>query len=1088
MAIVKPDYVDPSQGLHDASLAVRPPFLFSGVTARVFPLKANMATLAGFCDAYVNMDIPPEIVHYRPALPYVYLMVLDYGSMSSASMHAQNVGWVAQHEVAFTVPLQRWRRENGRMVFKDWACVSPFIFVDDEMSLTTGREVYGWPKVAGTVEDAASMWARHPQAGSRVFAFSTQVFPHVYAGDAEQPRMLLTIDTDPGPSFARFPLDPGSNWAPWNAFAQAARSSLSLAGQAADMALGMRMRGFRGGPSVSSIKAMGSRLVDYVSQMAPVLMPARGAQREAIINRSQAPGLAFDNITVKQFRDAQHPDQACYKALVRSRMGVQRVNGSGLLGDANLLRGDTSGGYTVRVHRYTSQPIIESLGIEVKRTEDLGDGVAVSVLKPVFPFWNDVDLFYAAGEPVCSCIYAQGSSYATGWVDEQAPDSETPVLAVPDNPPPPAPEPAPAEPAADADGAQPECAGDYNTALGAATQPVAGPFHFPDVTLQVYPLLADRARLDAFVQHYLNDTLADAGMAFETVGSYAYLVVNVIGDQTGTMWSSANNIGWWASREVSFCVPVRWYRVDPDTGEKHLLSLALVAPFVYASNGRAVITDREVNGRPSVQAEIDSPKDAWLESSGPVHARRFLRLSTEVFPAVGVGQRAEQRTLLEVDGLDVLPYNDDVGWRMVGEQWGHELVTDLIRKQHLAESQQAEIEAARAMALELLAHGKPFNWLILKQYRDAADINKACYQALVRAQRCVERVYDLREIEDRVHVRVHRYPGHPISQTLGLKLKSIDSSGGAVVENLQPIRPFWARLSVREELAEVVAVRRSDGQWDRLHPWLQSREPSRSGYGTPDAQPRGARAMAADRQAPYFQAAGQTRVSPRWPAGPQRLREQQLRLLAASVAASLQSLRTTCQALPEADLSALQAGLPTTEGRLLQRLLALPADAAVAEWADGHAVGELLSLERACHAAGLDFGARDAAQRRLSRAEARTAMDALVEIQLVVESILGQEWEHWGNPRWFRRDGTPAKPEPCVPAHSLHGGLDALRRLLPASVEAQEERQLMRQLSKAVGRKLESSAALRIDQVTSGEQAWICLRRDTSSTEGSAGG
>ena len=88
----QPDYIAPAGDARDGSLPVRPPFQFTGVTARVFPLKANMARLAAFCDAYVNMDIPPEIVHYRPALPYVYLMVLDYGSMSSASMHAQNVG------------------------------------------------------------------------------------------------------------------------------------------------------------------------------------------------------------------------------------------------------------------------------------------------------------------------------------------------------------------------------------------------------------------------------------------------------------------------------------------------------------------------------------------------------------------------------------------------------------------------------------------------------------------------------------------------------------------------------------------------------------------------------------------------------------------------------------------------------------------------------------------------------------------------------------------------------------------------------------------------------------------------------------
>src|SRR5260221_10070705 len=145
----KPRYIDPCGDPRKGALPVRPPFLMNGVTSRVFPLKANMARLTQFCDQYVNMDIPQDVVHFRPAVPYVYLMVLDYGSMSPASVQAQNVGWVAQHEVAFAVPLERWREEKGKLVFKGWACVCPFIFVDDEMSLTTGREVYGWPKVIG---------------------------------------------------------------------------------------------------------------------------------------------------------------------------------------------------------------------------------------------------------------------------------------------------------------------------------------------------------------------------------------------------------------------------------------------------------------------------------------------------------------------------------------------------------------------------------------------------------------------------------------------------------------------------------------------------------------------------------------------------------------------------------------------------------------------------------------------------------------------------------------------------------------------------------------------------------------------------
>jgi hypothetical protein len=1048
----QPDYIDPAGDARDGSLPVRPPFQFTGVTARVFPLKANMARLAAFCDAYVNMDIPPEIVHYRPALPYVYLMVLDYGSMSSASMHAQNVGWVAQHEVAFTVPLERWRKENGKLVFKDWACVSPFIFVDDEMSLTTGREVYGWPKVAGTVDASVSLWASHPLAGSRVFSFSTQVFPHVYAGKSEQARVLLTIDADPTLSYARLPVDAGNAWSPWNALAQATRSSLSLMGQAADLVWALPVRGFRTDRSLGALKAMGTRAAGYLARLGPPLL----AERLGLpaVGASGPPGLSFDNITVKQFRDAQEPDRACYKALVRSRMGVERINRSGLLGDANLLRGDTSGGYTIRVHRYGSQPIIQSLGIEVTRSEEMGEGTHVSVLKPVFPFWNDVDLYYGAGELVCSRIYTHGAPGSNGWVDAQPPADTAPPVAAAAAAPPSELETKPEAAAAPA-GPALECAGDYNTALGAATQPVAGPFDFPDVTLQVYPLLADRVQLDAFVERYLNQPLRDAGVDFETMGSYAYLLVNSIGDQVGTMWSSANNIGWWAEREVSFCVPVRWYRTDAASGQRELISTGLVAPFVYASSGRAVITDREVNGRPSVKATIESPQDVWLDASGPVNPRQYLRLATEVFPALGLGQQAEERTLLRIDGADVLRYDDSVGWRLVGERWGQQLVGELVRKHRLHEDQAAEVAAARALALELLALGAPINSLVLKQYRAGDDVGKACYQALVRTQRSIQRIYDLREIEERVHVRLHRYPGHPIAQTLGLQVKSVDSAGGEVVQNLQPLHPFWMRISVREELGEVVAVRRHDGGWDGPHPWLQRTGPSTFGYGTPDPG-HGAQSHDAEAPQPYFQTAGATRVGVQEAVAPQRLREQQQLALRASLAGSLQGLTEALAASPDDEIQALQQALSERQAALLAEARQQAGAGSLVSWADAQPVPALLALERALMQAGLSGSPVDPGQRRLTHAEARQAIEGLDEVQLVLESILGAEWEHWGNPRWNR--GLPTRPEPCVPAHSLQGGFEALQDCAPPSVNSSQD-------------------GLKMAHYSDGSQDWVHLMR-----------
>jgi hypothetical protein len=239
----KPLYIDPTGDLRQGALPQEPPFVFRAVTTRVFPLKANMARLWAFCDQYLNMDIPARIARFRPSLPYVYLMVLNYGSMSAASVKAQNVGWVSQHEVTFTVPLEWWREEDGKLVFKDWACVSPFIFVDDELSLTTGREVYGWPKVMARVDADIPLWTTHPQGGERLFSLSSYVFPKVYAGQAEASRVLLQIDRAAAPTYAVFPPDPNNPWAPLSSLADAARASLTLMGDAVDM-IPARIRGY----------------------------------------------------------------------------------------------------------------------------------------------------------------------------------------------------------------------------------------------------------------------------------------------------------------------------------------------------------------------------------------------------------------------------------------------------------------------------------------------------------------------------------------------------------------------------------------------------------------------------------------------------------------------------------------------------------------------------------------------------------------------------------------------------------------------------------------------------------------------------
>ena len=71
-------------------------------------------------------------------------------------------------------------------------------------------------------------------------------------------------------------------------------------------------------------------------------------------------------------------------------------NGGGLLGEERTLLGDLRGGYTVKLHEFTSLPIVRSLGLDVHRRWR-SDGVDVAELKPVVPFWMDVNVLYQQG-------------------------------------------------------------------------------------------------------------------------------------------------------------------------------------------------------------------------------------------------------------------------------------------------------------------------------------------------------------------------------------------------------------------------------------------------------------------------------------------------------------------------------------------------------------------------------------------------------------------------------------------------------------------------------------------------------------------
>jgi hypothetical protein len=164
--------------LTNDALPIKPPFEFNGLSGRVFPLRANLDALQQLCNAYLNF-VPPEVGRFRAVVPYAYLAILDYGQIAET---IKPLGWFAQVEVFFCVPVEWYRVINGKWLFHDWAVFTPYIYVSDDFSVPMGRMVYGFPKALARLTKPTGRWVSDAAAPVTLAHVETAVFPELYEG------------------------------------------------------------------------------------------------------------------------------------------------------------------------------------------------------------------------------------------------------------------------------------------------------------------------------------------------------------------------------------------------------------------------------------------------------------------------------------------------------------------------------------------------------------------------------------------------------------------------------------------------------------------------------------------------------------------------------------------------------------------------------------------------------------------------------------------------------------------------------------------------------------------------------------------
>ncbi|PKN93848.1 MAG: hypothetical protein CVU44_08520 [Chloroflexi bacterium HGW-Chloroflexi-6] len=261
-----PDYIDLGSGFP----VFRGPYLQKNAQLAAFLFPADLAALTEFCDQTLNAvpDSPFEYVPLMSSLLVVYADML----VSSMDERDSRVGLIPETEVGFwllTVAMQK--TATGRLPHH-LAWFIPYLLVDENNAIATGREVYGFNKQAASFKKVQDIQSPH---------FSAEVlgFEHFAPDAIARKERLLEVSSAAGQASL-------GQWNDW----ETAKSNLS------DMLL----------PEVRS--DLDDEIIAFAAQAALGNIP-----------------LVF----LKQFRDATQPQKACYQAIVEAPLQIQTFHGGG---------------------------------------------------------------------------------------------------------------------------------------------------------------------------------------------------------------------------------------------------------------------------------------------------------------------------------------------------------------------------------------------------------------------------------------------------------------------------------------------------------------------------------------------------------------------------------------------------------------------------------------------------------------------------------------------------------------------------------------------------------------------------------------
>lgn len=287
----------------------------------------------------------------------------------------------------------------------------------------------------------------------------------------------------------------------------------------------------------------------------------------------------------------------------------------------------------------------------------------------------------------------------------------------------------------------------YVSTYGYGEQVAQVPGLVYDATTYMFALeSADPAATQKTVDHFLN---APAGGAvhYEVLGSHVF-----VSFLAARLTSIPQAIGWIPDHEAAFWVPLLG-TTGPDRANPRLLWWN---PYLVLDNGVGVVTGREVWGFRKETGAVTMPAAA----ADPM---RFAADALVYDPlAAATEGRHETLIAIESDGtlgsLDVAWHDMKAAWREVRDMWEV--------RQELEEMGVSSLKLLCSILDDLRHH--QVGIVNLKQFRDAEDSTKACYQAIIEGPCTVKEFRGAGPLAGEFRVTIPEWQSHRIVSALGL--------------------------------------------------------------------------------------------------------------------------------------------------------------------------------------------------------------------------------------------------------------------------------------------------------------------------------